>query len=493
MEAEPRRLPGTDGATYPFWSPDSRRIGFFAAGKLKKVEALGSPPENICDAVLGKGGTWNEAGDIVFSPGPGAPLYRVSQDGGEPAVLTELDREQSNSHRFPQFLPNGREFLFLARSAVAGQQHSVMTGSLDGGEPQRLLRSTGDAQYASGYLLYLRERTVVAQRFDPEQLTLSGEAMVVAENVRIVSASTGFGVFSASRNGRLVYLMGRDDSRLHWLDRTGRSLGFLEGDEDYLHVTLSPDGKRAAVGIFDEATSSSNLWVVDLERGVRSRLTSDSLYEGPARWSPSGDTVVFNSTPMGHFDVFETRVDNPGETNLLLDLDATASLSSWSRDGELVILETESDIWLLPMNPKGEPYPFFETSFNEGRAALSPNSRWMAYVSNESGREEIYVTPFPDPRNRVLVSTNGGNIPWWRDDGRELLYREPSGQVVAVTVDGRGEVFVVGKSEPLFRAELGFPTYAPTPDAQRFLIIRPVDDNPRPLTLVQNWTAALQN
>ena len=489
-------LSGSEGAGYPFWSPAGRKIGFFASG-LKTIEVVGGRVQTLCGTARGKGGTWNDDGVIVYAPGPAGPLYRVSAEGGKCTPLTSVDREHELSHRYPQFLPDGRHFLYLARTGETGQQHLVAVGSLDGEESKLILHAPAAARYASGFLLYLRERTLVAQPFDTRRLTFTGDPKPVADDVRIISGGTAYAVFTASRNGRLAYLGGSGDSQLEWIDRSGRTVATLGEPAEHIHVSLSPDAERAIAGIYDPVSGTSDLWMYEVGRGVRSRFTFDAPHQEPAVWSPDGSTVAYSSFHNETLDMFRKPVGRPGDETLLLESDVMLYATSWSFDGKLLAFgkwnpQNAIDLWILPVLSGEEPFPFIESRFNDWQGRFSPNGRWIAYTSNESGKQEVYVTGFPGPGEKTLLSTEGGDWPSWSRDGDEIFYRRPSGHVVAVDVDGSGETFVVGAATRLFRVEPGVSTYSSTPDAQRFLIIRPVADDRRALTLIHNWTAELE-
>ena len=314
--AEARTLTGTDGGTFPFWSPDSRFIGFFADGQLKKVEAKGGAPMSLCDAPIGRGGSWSPQGVIVFSPDFTAPLHRVADEGGEPSPVTELDSSgKDDSHRFPHFLPDGRRFLYLARaSGEVGEGHAVMVGSLDGDEEKLLLRSAAAATYASGQLLYLREGTLQARPLDLKRLELTGEETPLVQGVRLDSAP-GFAAFSASPTGVLAYVSGERQTRstLEWHDRAGTNVGTLGDPADYLGVHLSPDGTRAVTDIAD-SHQVADLWIYDISRDLRTRFTFDPQWDVGGSWSPDGRYLVFSSWRRGHADLYRKPLEGLGRS-----------------------------------------------------------------------------------------------------------------------------------------------------------------------------------
>ena len=495
---EARDLSGTDRAMYPFWSPDSRWIGFFAGGQLKKIEVTGGAPQTICDAFNGRGGSWSRDDVIVFAPG-GSGLHRVSAAGGASQPI-ELDRVQGvNSLRHPRFLPDGRRFLYLARNDQGAESNVVRVGSLDGGPSIDVVHSLVAADYASGHLLFLRDQELVAQRFDVKRLSLVGETTSIGDGVAAVtSAAVGF--FSASHNGELIYLKGRRSTgtakNLEWVDRTGKRLGIL-GASGGGSVFPSPDGQSVAVPIFDSA-ATYDLWIYDIPSQNRSRFSFDPGSEQSAVWSPDGGAVIFSVRSRGRSHLYRKAVGGSEERELLLESDVTKRPTSWSPDGNLLAFHTDGDIWVLPLEGEKEPYAFIQTAALEHRGVFSPNGRWMAYESNESGQAEVYVTPFPGPGRKWQVSTDGGLRPWWRRDGREIIYQEEGGLVVAVAVEAREDTFLVGADTPLFEAPFFLNhdntfTFATMPDAQRFLVVKPAEEeDSAPLTLVVNWTAELE-
>lgn len=498
-ERAARLLPGTEGALEPFWSADSRWVGFYADSKLKKVEASGGPPQDIYGPVSnGRGGGWNRQDVIVFSHG-NARLLRISAEGGPPEPVTELDTERGdNSHRYPQFLPDGRHFLYLARNS-AGAKHSViMVGSLDGGASKSVLKSPVAATYASGHLLFLRERTLMAQPFDTERRELTGEAVPIADDIRIHTGA-GSAVFSASGDGTLLYQTGTGETsnRLEWVNRTGERHGTLGDDADYGMVRPSPDEQHVAVGIFD-ASGTSDLWVYELSRQIRSRITFDPGFDGNPVWSPDSATLIFQSNR----NLYRKGQLGSGEPELLLTSDESKIPWSVSPDGKLLAYErpgedTGRDLWILPLEGERKPYAFIQSRFDERSGMFSPDGKWMAYVSNESGRNEVYVDAFPIAQRKQQLSAEGGEYPWWRHDSKEILYQERNGRVVAVGVDAAEDGLVFGKSTLLFEgpppSQMGWSRTSPFPDAQRFLLVKPAEEEiPQPLTLVVNWTAELE-
>ncbi|HQR68292.1 MAG TPA: protein kinase, partial [Thermoanaerobaculia bacterium] len=507
IEAQP--LPGTEGAQYPFWSPDSRFIGFGADQKLKRIEASGGPPSILCSTTdYPKGGAWSPAGVIVFAPASGGPLHVVSENGGASKPITKLDGKRGdNSHRLPFFLPDGKHFLYLARlaSALPSEGHQVLVGSVDGGEPTALLRSPGAAEFASGHLLFLRDRALMAQRFDPERLALLGEPHPVAENVSM-AVGAAKGLFSASQAGVLVVQVGAAvalGAQLEWTDRTGKVLGPLAERAAYDEVRLSPDGRSAAVSEIDLKAGTHDIWICDVARNLKTRFTFEPGEELTPRWSPDGRYLVYASNKASLSGLYRKAVEGSGVEELLYASDTVKQPSGFSPDGRLLAFqelgtETNFDIWILPLTGELKPYPFLRTNFSEGNAVFSPDGKWLAYNSNESGRVEVYVTPFPGPGRKWQVSVQGGAYPVWRPDGREILYQElQSNKVFAVPVSFRGDTPDFGRATELFVAPpplVGIASrFDATADGKKFVLVTPNRAaGTGSLTLVVNWPAGLK-
>ena len=520
-EADTRILPGTDGVFNAFWSPDSRSLAFFAGGKLQKIDLTGGLAQVLCDAPAAggsSGGTWNSDGTIVFGVGnPGVGLFRVSSGGGTPVELTRPDATKKESaHKRPWFLPDGRHFLFVASSGLpAFSVNSVLLGSLDGGSPKPLLQSDAEAIYAAGFLLFVRDQTLLAQPFEPDRLELAGDPVVVAQNIDTFVAGA-LNAVSASGSTLLSYRTtseGGVDSQLMWFDRIGKRLGTVGDRMDQAEIRLSPDGTRAAVSVFDVVRRTRDIWIYDLMRdGLRTRLTFDAGEDWASIWSQDGRSLIFSAGRPDPLDLYQKSADGSGTDNKLLEGSAVGPNKypgSWSADGRLLVYstgtalsQTGSDIWVIPLSGERRPRPLLHTPFNEGQPHISPDGRWLAYRSNESGRYEIYVTPFAGEGGKWQVSTAGGEDARWRRDGRELFYLAGN-TIMAAEVDGSGSVFKVGVVRSLFdvrRRTAGYSAlgtgsvYDVTPDGQRFLV-NVVDDEqvtPAPITVITNWTATLR-
>jgi serine/threonine protein kinase/Tol biopolymer transport system component len=504
LDAQP--LAGTNDASFPFWSPDGKFIGFFAQGKLKKVDLAGGPPAVICSATSGRGGTWNRDGVIIYTPNGGTCLYRVSVSDGQPSPLTTLDLSRGETtHRWPQFLPDGHSFLYFTGSTKP-EARGVYVGSLDSMETKRLLSADSTAVYASpGYLLFLRESTLMAQSFDARELKLAGEPASIAERVGLGSdAASSFAFLTASGNGVLAYHGGiAGSSQLVWFDRAGTGIAVIGSSGRYSHPALSPDGRRIA---FDRADQEPirDIWLLEIGRGLPSRFTFEPAPHWFPVWSHDGGRVAFASKRGTHMDLYQKAASGVGGDESLLESPTDKLPTDWSLDGRFVLYEEydrakpASHIWLLPLQGNRKPFPFLQTEFNQQEARFSPDTRWIAYTSDESGSPQVYVQDFSPSGSKWQISASGGNQPMWRRDGRELFFVSADGKLMSVEV----------KTEPSFQASAPSPLfdihspnvagrfrrdYAVSPNGQRFLVNSIVDQTAAtPVTVVLNWTADLK-
>jgi len=502
LRAEP--LTSTNGNTYPFWSPDGRFLGFFAGAKLKKIEVSGGPPFTLCDASDGRGGTWNREGDILFTPSVNAPLYRISASGGPVTAVTTLDSSQNEqSHRWPQFLPDGRHFIYLAGSTFTPRENPTNTirlGSLDSKGSEILLHSHAGAIYASGQILFLRQDTLMAQPFDIEHPGLTGGAIPIADPVPEVAISSK-GLFSASENGLLAYVEGRSsaDRQLVWYDRNGKQVGAVPGANAYASPRISPDGKRL---LFTLDATGYDIWSYDMARDVKSPQTfgSDSAQGNiyPV-WSPDGRRIAYGSYRDGKHALYQKASDGSSTEEMLVEGAVRYRFANdWSPDGKLLAYQEGKPggwaLWMLPVDGERKPYPFHESQFSEREAAFSPDGKWLAYSSNESGKYQVYVVPFPGPGGKWQVSPGGGSTPRWRRDSQEIFYLSPDDRITAAEVSAHGSSIEIGAIRSLFetRPYGPFGRFDVTADGQRFIVPYEAGTSTTAITLVVNWPEELK-
>ena len=497
-------LGGTEDAQNPFWSPDSREIGFFAGGKLKKIDADGSPPEALCDAPQGRGGAWSKNGVIVFAPGVLQNLFRVLAAGGASEPASKLDPTKGqNSHRWPYFLPDGQHFLFWARNNHGAQEHALYLGTLGSLDAKLLMKSETMAIYVPDYLVFLRDQTLMAQRFSARRLEITGPPVPIAEHVAVHGAMNR-PMFTASDTGVLVYQTGSflHGWHLSWFTRDGKPAGTVGDLDRYLDPALSPDGKRLAVAL-GTAQGTSDIWIVDLLRNTKTRLTFGSSNQLIPVWSPDGKTVFYMSNTKGQFHIYSKAADGSGaEQTVLESNDAAEGPQSFSPDQRYLVFrrvsndrKTGGDIWALPLFGDRKPFPVVQTEFNNANPVVSPDGKWLAYNNDASGgRNEVYITAFPGAGAKWQVSSGGGYVPNWRRDGKELFFLDLSDNLVAVDVNTLGNSPQLGTPHVLFQtATLHNGPYVVTADGKRFLVnSEDVKEATQPLTLVENWTAELK-
>jgi Tol biopolymer transport system component len=493
-------LAGTDDASLPFWSPDGKSIGFFAKGKLNRIDATGGPVLALADATSNaRGGTWSSNGVIVFAPAANGVLRKVSAAGGGVSDAGKLNSPDT-SQRWPWFLPDGKHFLFAA--GITGvSRKAIRLGSLDSTESTKLLDADSAATYSAGYLLFLRGDALMAQTFDQSSLRLSGEALPVVEHVQSGLNYT-FGAFSASVSGLLAYAAGSAEFELGWFDRKGNRIASLGETAQFNRLNLSPDRKNLSVSI--TTGGNTDIWLYDVARGLRKHFTVDPATELEAVWSPDGRTIVFDSNRKGHMDLYRKSANGSGAEEPLYIDNLEKFPTSISPDGKFLLYytiddpKTGSDLWILP-EPLGrpsaaKPYSLLESQFDERNGKFSPDGHWIAYQSDETGRNEIYVAPFPGPGGKPQISTAGGTLPRWRADGKEIFYIALDQKLMAAEVMIKGGKIQTGEVRPLFGPLLtgnGF-QYDVSADGQRILIVTSRQSASEPLTIVQNWPAGLK-
>ena len=491
----------------PFWSPDSRSVAFFEDGKLKAADVAGGPARIICEwPVPIGGGAWNSDGVILISSG--GLIQRVSAAGGQPTPVSAFDASKKESeHIAPAFLPDGRHYLFLA---IAGQasENTIYVGDINSKERKLLFASESRALYAApGYIFFNRGSTVFAQPFDANKLAFTGEPVRVADNVPSTSGNNNVSAnlqnaaasFAVSQTGVLTYRIGTVDGQaqpananiperaLIWFDRSGSRIGQVGGPAGYAGVDVSPDGKQIAVHVHDAAGGDS--WFFDSAQGRMQRLTFDARQDNSAPlWSPDGLRIAFSSKRNGKWGLYVKLVDGSGKEELITESELPKSPMSWSPDGKTFVYwvndpQTRGDVWAVSVTGEKKPIPILNTPNNELHPQLSPDGQWIAYVSSETGRNEVYIKPFPEGPGKWQVSTDGGIWPRWRHDGKEL-YFVLAPNILASEIHVSGPSITAGAPHPLFAlandpgpatnaVQVDFHRYAVSADGQRFLIPQP--------------------
>jgi eukaryotic-like serine/threonine-protein kinase len=496
--ATERPLEGTEGARYPFWSPDSRWVGFFANNRLKTVDVSTGALKVLTIATPGRGGTWNRDGSIVFSSALNNALFRVPEAGGERVQVTRLEGQQSG-HCFPQFLPDGRHFMYYAEGP--SEARGVYLAQLDTSETRRLLDADSVPVYTSGQLLFVRQGSLFAQPFDAARLALTGNPSPVAD--RVAFEPLGYAALSVSSAGAVMYRAGTrtGQRRFMWFNRRGEVVGAVGGPDDAtpLNPSLSPNGLRV---VFSRTTDNADIWILDVVRGVMERFTSNPAVENRPIWSHDGTRIVFaryNEDRTASGDLYEKPTNGSGPEEAVPASPGYKTPTDWSPDGRFLLYDVgnvgEFDIWALPINGDGKPFPIVQTMFDERQAQFSPDGKWIAYQSNETGQFEIYVQPFPGSGTKQRISASGGAQVRWRKDGRELFFIALDSRLMAapVELDSRAGVVTAGASVPLFETRIGGAVqgvenqqYDVATDGQRFLMNTLADEATAPITTILN-------
>jgi len=500
-------LAGTDDAILPFWSPDGRFIGFFADKKLKRIEASGGSAIALYD-VDGLGGAWVPNGDILFA-GPSGPLLRLPASGGKAEPVTKLDASKGETaHRYPFLLPDGKHFLYLAMNLAGARgdpANRIWAASLDGGAAKPILSTSFNAQFADGHMLFIRGGdfggSLLAQPFDPVRLETVGQAVTVADQVSLYGEVLGFGDYSVSNTGTLVMDSSLLLRRLEWFDRKGSMTGTFGEAAAQFGVRISPDGSRLATAIYDAGTQSTQIWIGDVARGVRTRLTSGASSNTGPIWSPDGSRIAFQTDRKHQADVYAMAADGSGTEEAVSDELGQRIPTDWSRDGQILYLDREAaggrlmQLSVVSAAPPRKPFTLIPRAPKDFgfSVRLSPDNKWIAYDIDESGRSEVYVLSFPDGRGKTQVSTNGGIGPKWVRGGKEIIYQDFDGQVMSVDVDTSHGVRA-GTPKRLFQLPEGSDFgWDVTADGERFLVNAPViKSSSVPLNVIVNWTAALK-
>jgi Tol biopolymer transport system component len=497
-EAQP--IEGTEGAMAPFWSPDSRNLGFFSMGKLKKVSVAGGPPEVLCDAHDMRGGSWGKSGVIIFAPEAAGPLYCISAEGGPVRqVLRPDSTRQETALRWPEFLPDGRHFLFVSLPPRDGN-FDVYVSSIDSGTRKRILRSAAAPVCAGNDgLILASDGRLMAQRFDSERMELIGQPRSLGPATAF-DLSVGERPVSVSSNGVLIQpTAALENTRLVWLDRSGKSGAALAIPEGrYEKMLISPDGSQL-LAVRRTSPVAVDLWVIDLAKGPPTRLTarSQSRIGGDLAWSPDGSRVAFSSNRDGPTNIYVKQVSQVADEELIYQSSSQfKEVDAWSPDGQFLLFEQADpisswDLWLLPMRGERKPIPYLRSNFSEIGGTISPDGRWAAYASDESGRAEIYVQSFPTPGAKYRISSEGALRAAWSKDGRELVFVGLDGTIWSVPVTTT-PIFKAGTPHRLFRSRSDALWFAATPDLHRFLESVPEPDvAPSSISVVLNWPAEL--
>jgi eukaryotic-like serine/threonine-protein kinase len=464
----------------------------------------------IADASAGRGGTWNREGVILFTPGAAGETYRVSATGGAVAAVTTSSANASQFPRWPWFLPDGKHFLYTYVDFSTNREsevNAIWVGRLDSSEKKRLVTSSSNAAYVPGYIVFMRGNTLTAHAFDSDRLETRGEAIALESSVRYVP-TVARGVFSTSQDGKLVYQTGSavQNSQLTWFDRQGKQLATVGSLASYGNPRISPDGRKVAVDVSDPESFNADIWLIDLVRGTSSRFSFDPAQDEAPVWSPDGKRLAWFSDRQATNKIMQKVANGSGSDEPLRGLDALAliAIDDWSSDGRYLLYTSSEEnarfgLWVLSLDRESKPKPFLENQFSEVQGQFSPDGRWVAYCSNESGKWQVYVTPFPGPGGKYQVSTGGGQQPRWRRDGKELFFLAPDRKLMAVPAKP-GETFEAGTPVALFQTRAREPisaeeffTYDVTSDGQRFLINSDAGEKTfTPVEIVLNWTGGLK-
>jgi eukaryotic-like serine/threonine-protein kinase len=514
-ETKLQLIANSDGATEPFWSPDSRSVGYFAAGKMYRVDISGGASRVVTDTTNSRGGAWSPNGIILYAPNPALGLWTVPDSGGPGQAFSKPDPAvHTPNRRWPQFLPDGKHFICFARSDVSASESGIFAGSLDGGPLKLILHSDSSAIYAPpGYLLFVQGGVLVAQKFDFRSLSVSGEPLPLAQHAE-VNAIVYRGIVTASDTGLLLYATGsgaQGSYSIQWTDRQGKVLGTVGEPAEYSDPRISHDGQKLAVSI-DTGEGGNNIWVFDLVHGTRNRVTFGNGINAGATWSPDDKSLIFSSGRSGIYQLYEQPADGSGEARRLTDSttngNATEVAGFWSRDGKYLAYTVpnpgngNSQIWLLQLSAGGpdpavaKPRPFIQANYDVFSPAISPDSKWLAFASNETGHNEVYVVPLAGGPGKWQISSGGGVEPRWSATGNEISYLSHDGDLMVAEIKSSSNSIAVGKPTKLFHlgetSALTIFRYDFPPDGKRFLVMTIGGQaHPEPLTVISNWQALL--
>ncbi len=504
--ADPKaeKLPGTEGAELPFWSPDGRFVGFFAGGELKRISISGGSPQSIAPVTTDvRGASWGADDRIVFAPAFAGPLLQVAASGGKVTPATTLNKARSEgTHRWPWFLPDGRNFLYYSAPSTGVEPGDIFLAQLGSSEAKRITESNSLPVYAApGYLVFVRGSTLVAQPLDIDRQELRGEPTPLGVELPSNISTSGQRALSASQDGTLGWhTQAASTTQPVLVDRQGHEVGKLAEPAPWYLTRLSPDGRRLATTRSTAGNTVGDIWVIDVERNVATRTTLDPSDENYPIWSPDGSRLVFGSSRKGAAgDLYIMRADQPGSEEISFASEPAKTTDSWSPDGRYVLFEVSTpqsrqDLWLLPLEGDRKPAPYLATPFNERNARFSLDGRYVAYTSDVSGADEIYVRPFRESGGTWRVSNRGGGTPAWRGDGREIYYLAPDNTLMAAFVTGTSP-FQTGTPAPLFKVTVFESTdsqFDVFPDGKRFVVNQLISSKEEPINVLVNWAAALK-
>lgn len=495
-------LEGSEGAFRPFWSPDGRSLGFFARGKLKKIEISGGLPTDVCDVLTGLGGSWAADGTIVFSPASPSQLFRVSASGGRPVPAFSLDAKRKEvGQDSPQFLPDNRHFLYHS-GTFSAETGGIYLGSLDGGDPRLLLAGVSNAIFAPpDHIVFSQGGALIARRFDLSRYQFSGDSAIVAK-----PPGTGdVADLSAARNGMLAFVAGASAAgeRIEWFSRDGKPQATFAAAGMNFTPRISPDGSQIALTVAPPDSPARDIWVFDQSLRTERRLTFDQLHNWTPVWSPDGSRIAYSSVLSGKYHIYARAADGSGARQALLEDDASEHVDSWSSDGKYIAYRrfdpsgrSEADLWVLPLFGDRKPFPIVESHSNKQNPTFSPDGRWLAYDSDESGRWEVYIVGFPQGEGKWQVSTGGGQQPRWRRDGRELFFLATGNKLMAAEVREKAVSPEIGAPQSLFQITPDanpYRSYDVTGDGKKFVVVtHPPEQYAKAITIISNWTALLE-